>query len=34
LPAFEFEARPMIPLEDAVGVELEVMAWCDGLKRS
>jgi hypothetical protein len=32
LPAFEFEARPVIPVEDAVRVELEVMAWRDGLK--
>ncbi len=31
LPAFEFEARPVIPVEDAVRVELEVMAWRDGL---
>jgi hypothetical protein len=32
LPAFEFEARPVIPIEDAVRGELEVMAWRDGLK--
>ena len=31
LPAFECEARPVIPVEDAVRVELEVMAWRDGL---
>ena len=33
LPAFEFEARPVVPVEDAVRVELEVMAWRDGLKK-
>jgi hypothetical protein len=33
LPAFEFQARPVIPGEDAVRGELEVIAWCDGLKR-
>lgn len=33
LPAFVFEARPVIPIEDAVRGELEVMAWRDGLKR-
>jgi hypothetical protein len=32
LPAFEFEARPVIPVMDAVRVELEAMAWRDGLK--
>ena len=32
LPAFEFEARPVVPVEDAVRVELEVMAWRDQLK--
>ena len=32
LPAFTFEARPVIPIEDAVSGELEVMAWRDGLK--
>jgi hypothetical protein len=31
LPAFEFEARPVIPVEDAIRVELEAMAWRDGL---
>jgi len=31
LPAFEFEARPVIAIEDAVRVELEAMAWRDGL---
>ena len=34
LPAFVFEARPVIPVEDAIRVELEAMAWRDGLKRS
>jgi muconolactone delta-isomerase len=33
LPAFIFEARPVIPIDDAVRVELEVMSWRDGLKR-
>jgi muconolactone delta-isomerase len=32
LPAFQFQARPVIPIEDAVRGELEVMAWRDGLK--
>jgi len=32
LPAFEFEARPVIPIEDAVRVELESIAFRDGLK--
>jgi hypothetical protein len=31
LPAFEFEARPVIAIDDAVRVELEAMAWRDGL---
>ena len=31
-PAFVFEARPVIPVEDAVRVELETIAWRDGLK--
>ena len=34
LPAFEFEARPVIPIEDAVRGELEVMAWRDSLDLS
>ena len=34
LPAFEFEARPVIPIEDAVRGELEVMSWRDSLKLS
>ena len=33
LPAFVFEARPVIPIEDAVRVELEAISWRDGLKR-
>ncbi len=33
-PAFEMEARPVIAVEDAVRVELEAIAWRDGLKRS
>lgn len=32
LPAFTFEARPVIPIEDAIRVELESMAYRDGLK--
>ena len=32
LPAFEFEVRPVITIEDAVRGELEVMAWRDSLK--
>jgi hypothetical protein len=27
-----FEARPVVPVEDAVRAELEIMAWRDGLK--
>ena len=33
LPAFEFQARPVIPVEEAVRIELEVMAWRDGLTK-
>ncbi len=33
LPAFVFEARPVIPINDAVRVELESIAFRDGLKR-
>lgn len=33
-PAFEFQARPVVPVEDAVRVELEAIAWRDGLKGS
>ena len=32
LPAFVFEARPVIAVEDAVRSEREVIAWRDGLK--
>jgi hypothetical protein len=32
LPAFVFEARPVIPIEDAVRVELESIAFRDGPK--
>jgi hypothetical protein len=32
LPSFVFEARPVVPVMDAVRVELEVIAWRDGLK--
>ena len=32
LPAFQMEARPVIAVQDAVRVELEVMAWREGLK--
>jgi hypothetical protein len=32
LPAFEFQARPVVPVYDAVRVELEAIAWRDGLK--
>ena len=31
LPSFVFEARPVVPVEDAIRVELEVMAWRDAL---
>jgi hypothetical protein len=31
LPAFQFEARAVIPIEDAVRVELEMIDWRDGL---
>jgi hypothetical protein len=34
LPAFVFEVRPVIPVEEAVRGELEVIAWRDGLKRT
>jgi len=33
VPAFEMQARPEIAIEDAVRVELEAIAWRDGLKR-
>ncbi|HUK26443.1 MAG TPA: DUF3303 family protein [Terriglobales bacterium] len=32
LPAFSMEARPVVPVQDAVRAELEVMAWRDALK--
>jgi len=32
LPAFEFQARPVVPVGDAIRVELEAMAWRDSLK--
>lgn len=32
-PAFEFQARPVIPVEEAVRVELEAIAWRDELDR-
>jgi muconolactone delta-isomerase len=33
LPAFEFQARPVVPVMDAVRVELEAIAFRDGLAR-
>ena len=33
LPAFVFEARPVIPIKDAVRVELESIAFRDGLPK-
>jgi len=33
-PVFEFQARAVIPVEDAVRVELEAIAWRDGLKHN
>jgi hypothetical protein len=30
---FEFEVRPVIPIEEAIRVELEGMAWRDGLAK-
>jgi hypothetical protein len=32
-PAFTFEARPVVPVADAIRVELEAMAYRDGLKK-
>ena len=32
LPAFVFEARPVVPVMDAVRVEQEAIAFRDGLK--
>ena len=34
LPAFVFEARPVIAVEDAVRVELEVIDWRDGQREA
>ena len=31
-PAFDFQVRPVIAVDDAVRVELEAIAWRDGLK--
>jgi hypothetical protein len=33
LPPFRFEVRPVVPIQDAIRVELEAMASRDGLKR-
>jgi hypothetical protein len=33
LPAFVFEARPVIPIKDAVRVQREAIGFCDGLKQ-
>ena len=33
LPSFVFQVHPVIPVEEAVRGELEVIAWRDGLKR-
>jgi muconolactone delta-isomerase len=32
LPSFEFQARAVVPVADAVRAELETMSWRDGLK--
>jgi len=32
LPAFVFEAHPVVAVEDAIRVELEAIAWRDSLK--
>jgi hypothetical protein len=32
LPQFEFTAHPVVAVEDAVRVELEAIAWRDGLQ--
>jgi hypothetical protein len=32
LPAFEFQARPVISVEGAIKGAFEVIAWRDGLK--
>lgn len=33
LPAFVFTVHPVVPVEDAIRVELEAMAFRDGLKK-
>ncbi len=33
LPSFVFEVHPVIPVEEAIKGELEVIAWRDALKR-
>jgi hypothetical protein len=33
LPAFAFEARPVVPVADAIRVELEAIAYRDGLRK-
>jgi len=33
LPAFEFKSHAVVPVADAVRVELEAMSWRDGVKR-
>lgn len=33
-PAFEFQARPVIPVDDAIRCELEAIARREGLKRN
>jgi len=33
LPSFEFQVRPVVPVEDAIRAELEIMAWRDNLKK-
>ena len=33
-PAFEFRVHPVLDIQEAVGVELEAIAWRDGLRTS
>ena len=33
-PAFEFRVHPVLDIQEAVGVELEAIAWRDGLSPS
>ena len=33
LPSFEFQVRPVVPVEDAIRAELEIMEWRDNLKK-